>query len=163
MLPSKKSDMCPTCCTQSWNTSILPILLQALSIKIGLSENFWGFVKCVIEKGSTVLLTFSQNHWTLFFIKMFSAHLPCKKFTIPQGIPSFIQLSFPLDQSTPSYGKVMVTEVIQRIKPFGSPCPLDKISIVSFTRCPYLKAFWQRLFALFGNRDGFHLSGRINA
>ena len=42
-----------------------------------LSKNSWGFVKRMIEKGSTVHPTFSQTNCTLFFIKMFTAALPC--------------------------------------------------------------------------------------
>ena len=103
------------------------------------SKNFWGFVKNVIEKGSAVLPSFSRDHCTQFFIKMFSVILPYKKFTIPQWIPSFNQHSFSFDQSPPSYAKV--TQVIRRIKSSGSPCPLDKISIICFKRCPYLRTF----------------------
>ena len=62
-----------------------------------------------------------------------------KKFTIPHWIPSFNQPSFSFDQSAPSYDKV--TQVVRRIKSSGSPCPLDKISIICFKRCPYLRTF----------------------
>ena len=104
-----------------------------------LSKNFWGIAKNVIEKGSAVLPSFSRDHCTQFFIKMFSVILPYKKFTIPQWIPSFNQPSFSFDQSLPSYAKV--TQVIRRIKSSGSPCPLDEISIICFKRCPHLRTF----------------------
>ena len=70
---------------------------------------------------------------------MFSVILPYKKFTILRWIPSFNQPSFSFDKSLPSYAKV--TQVIRRIKSSGSPCPLDKISIICFKRCPYLRTF----------------------
>ena len=103
------------------------------------SKNLWGFVKNVIEKGSAVLPSFSRDHCTRFFITFFAAILPYKKFTIPHWIPSFNQPSFSFDQSAPSYDKV--TQVVRRIKSSGSPCPLDKISIICFKRCPYLRTF----------------------
>ena len=86
-----------------------------------------------------MLPSFSCDHCTQFFIKMFSVILPYKKFTVPQWIPSFNQPSFSSDQSPPSYAKV--TQVIHGIKSSGSPCPLDKISIICFKRCPYLRTF----------------------
>ena len=85
-----------------------------------------------------MLPSFTLDHCTLFFIKMFSVLLPYKKVTIPHWIPSFNQPSFSFDQSPP-YAKV--TQVIHRIKSSGSPCPLDKISIICFMRCPYLRKF----------------------
>ena len=85
-----------------------------------------------------MLPSFSRDHCTQFFIKMFSVVLPYKKFTIPRSIPSFNQPSS-FDQSPPSYAKV--TQVIRRIKSSGSPCPLDKISIICVKRCPYLRTF----------------------
>ena len=103
------------------------------------SKNLWGFVKNVIEKGSAVLPSFSRDHCTRFFITFFAAILPYKKFTIPHWIPSFNLSSFSFDQSAPSYDKV--TQVVRRIKSSGSPCPLDKISIICFKRCPYLRTF----------------------
>ena len=104
-----------------------------------ISKNFWGFVKNVIEKGSAVLPSFSHDTCTRFFAKMFSAVLPCKKFTIPHWIPSFDQPSFSFDQAAPSYGNV--TQTIRKIKSSSSPCPLDKISVICFKRCPYLRTF----------------------
>ena len=103
------------------------------------SKNLWGFVKNVIEKGSAVLPSFSRDRCTRFFITFFAAILPYKKFTIPHWIPSFNQPSFSFDQSAPSYDKVI--QVVRRIKSSGSPCPLDKISIICFKRCPYLRTF----------------------
>ena len=103
------------------------------------SKNLWGFVKNVMEKGSAVLPSFSRDHCTRFFITFFAAILPYKKFTMPHWIPSFNQPSFSFDQSAPSYDKF--TQVVRRIKSSGSPCPLDKISIICFKRCPYLITF----------------------
>ena len=100
-----------------------------------ISANFWGFVKRVIEKGSAILPSFSQNHCTHFFIKMFSAALPCKKFTIPHWIPSFNQPSFAFDQSAPSYEKA--TRVIRRIKSSGSDYFFSDYLIIQQTQNYY--------------------------
>ena len=81
--------------------------------------------KRMIDKGSTALPTFSQNHCTRSFIKMFSAVLPCKNFTIPQWIPSLNQPSFPFDQSTPSYAKIY--SGYSKNFSSSSPCPFDNI------------------------------------
>ena len=41
--------------------------------------------------------------------------------------------------SPPTYHEI--TRIIERMKSSGSPCPLDKISIICFKRCPYLRSF----------------------
>ena len=137
--PSKKSNVSHLLRSKLKNQDIAHSSATIVDQDRYVSKSFWGFVKRVIERGSAILPSFSQNHCTHFFIKMFSAVLPCKKFTIPHWIPSFNQPSFAFDQSTPSYGKV--TQVIRRIKSSGSPCPLDKISIICFKRCQYLRTF----------------------
>ena len=100
-----------------------------------IANNLWSFVKNVIEKGSAILPSFTRDQCTRFFYKMFSAIMPNKSFSIPNWIPKFSQPSNPFDVSPPSYEKV--TSIIRRIKSSGSPCPLDKISIICFKRCPY--------------------------
>ena len=99
-----------------------------------IANNLWYFVKNVIEKGSAVLPSFTRDQCTRFFYKMFSAIMPNKSFSIPNWIPKLSQPSNPFDVSPPSYEKV--TSIIRRIKSSGSPCPLDKISIICFKRCP---------------------------
>ena len=39
----------------------------------------------------------------------------------------------------PTYQQI--TKVIRRIKTSGSPCPLDKFSIIPYKRCPFLRSF----------------------
>ena len=69
---------------------------------------------------------------------MFREFIPHRTFARPTWIPSLPDPSIPFSQSPPSYKKV--TDVIRRMKSSGSPCPLDKISIVCFTRCPHLRS-----------------------
>ena len=60
-------------------------------------------------------------------------------FAIPSWIPPLPQSSVPYNLTLPSYQQV--TKVIRRMKASGSPCPLDKISIIPFKRCPYLRTY----------------------
>ena len=104
-----------------------------------IGRNFWNFVKNTLEKGSSIMPSFSRDHCTRFFLQLFSATTPHKIFKCPSWIPSLPDPSIPFNQSPPSYEKV--TNVIRRRKTSGSPCSLDKISILSFKRCPYLRSF----------------------
>ena len=101
-------------------------------------KDFWGFVKNVLERGSYVLPSFTRDHCTKFFIKIFSTVRPFQTFSIPSWIPKFSEPSTPFDLSPPTYQKV--TRVIRRTKSSGSPCLLDKLSIICFKRCPYLRS-----------------------
>ena len=46
------------------------------------------------------------------------------------------------------------TQVVGRIKSSGSPCPLDKISIICFKRCPYLRKFLTEIIQSSGAQKG---------
>ena len=74
-----------------------------------------------------------------YFTKTFSSNNPNKTFSIPSWIPKFTspQAAFKLDP--PTYHEI--TNVIRKMKPSGSPCPLDQISIICFKRCPYLRSY----------------------
>ena len=90
-------------------------------------KNFWSFVKNALERGSSALPSFTCDHCTKFFIKMFARVRPFQPFSIPSWIPNFSEPSTPFDHS-PTYQRV--TRVIQRMKSSGSPCPLDKLLII---------------------------------
>ena len=34
-----------------------------------------------------------------------------------------------------------VTNIIRKMKPSGSPCPLDQVSVICFKRCPFLRSY----------------------
>ena len=83
--------------------------------------------------------TLTASSCTDFYSKIFSTINPLATFIIPSWIPSLSQLSTPYDLSPPTYQQI--TKIIRRIKASGSPCPLDKISIIPYKRCPYLRSF----------------------
>jgi len=66
-------------------------------------KNFWGFAKNVLERGSSVLPSFTRDHCTKFFIKIFSTVRPFQTFSIPSWIPKFSEPSTPFDLSSPPY------------------------------------------------------------
>ena len=74
-----------------------------------------------------------------FFCSSFRSINPYKSCTIPSWIPPLAQPSVPCDLSPPSYQQI--TKTIRRMKASVSPCPLDKISIIPFKRCPYLCSY----------------------
>ena len=112
-----------------------------------IDRNFWNFVKNTLEKGSSIMPSFSRDHCTRFFLHWFSAIAPNKIFKCPSWIPSLPDPSISFNQYPPSYENV--TNVIRRMKTSGSPCPLDKISIISFKRCPYLRSFLTNILCVF--------------
>ena len=115
------------------------VSVSASKIDDQIRRNFWGFIKQSFNHTNALSPTFNASTCTEFFSKFFSTINPVKSFTIPSWIPSFSQPSIPYDLSPPSYQQI--TKVIRRIKASGSPCPLDKISIIPFKRCPYLRSF----------------------
>lgn len=70
------------------------------------------------------------------FSKFLSVVKPVTSFSIPNWIPSLAQPSILYDLSPYSYQQI--TQVICRMKASGSPCLLDRISIIPFKHWPYL-------------------------
>ena len=95
-----------------------------------MNKNFWGYVKKVFKKKSDSLPTFDLAQCTAYFTKTFSAIIPNKTFNIPSWIPKL---------NSPTYNEI--TNVIRKMKPSGSPCPLDQISVICLKRCPYLRTY----------------------
>ena len=46
-------------------------------------SNFWSFVKNVLEKSSSILPSFSREHYKRFFLHLFRELIPHKTFTPP--------------------------------------------------------------------------------
>ncbi len=75
----------------------------------------------------------------IYSFKTFSSINPTKTFKIPNWIPKFTSPQTQFNLDPPTYQEI--TNVIRKMKPSGSPCPLDQISIICFTRCPYLRSY----------------------
>ena len=75
-----------------------------------------------------------------------SAKHPNKQFPIPSWIPSFSNPTHPFHSDPPPYQKI--TSIIRRMKSSSSPGPIDKISVICFKRCPYLRSFLTDLIRL---------------
>ena len=103
-----------------------------------ISKNFWGYVKRVLQKRSSLIPTFTLQHCTQYFRKMSSDTLPDKQFHIPSWISQFEPPTHRFNLQPPSYQKV--TAVVRRMKSSLSPSPLDLISNICFKRCPYLRS-----------------------
>ena len=80
------------------------------------------------------------NYFHNFFLSINLA----KAFKIPNRIPPLADPSIPYDLSPPTYQQI--TKIVRRMKASISPCPLDKISIIPFKRCPYLRSYIAELF-----------------
>ena len=101
-------------------------------------NNFWGYVKATFQRSNSPSPQVSKQQCTDFFTEVFSAILPGKIFTLPDWIPTFNKPESAFDLTPPSYQQI--TQIIHRMKASVSPCPLDKISIICFKRCPYLRS-----------------------
>ena len=104
-----------------------------------MNKNFWGYVKKVFKKKSDSLPTFDLAQCTAYFKKTFSAIIPNKPFNIPSWIPKLNSPTTQFNLDPPTYNEI--TNVIRKMKPSGSPCPLDQISVMCLKRCPYLRTY----------------------
>ena len=93
---------------------------------------------------------------TTFFRDFFRAKQPSKSFKMPSWIPSLPQPTIPYNLSSPSYQQI--TKIVRRMKACGSPCPLDKLSVIPFKRCPYLRTYLTELFSLLWNSGEIPMS-----
>ena len=97
-----------------------------------IQNNLWIYVKTYLHCSTSPLPSFSVENCTSSFREFFRSKNPSKCFSIPSWIPPLPQPSVPYNLTPPSYQQV--TKVIRRMKASGSPCPLDKISIIPFKR-----------------------------
>ena len=104
-----------------------------------INKNFWGYVKRFFKTNTSLLPSFNLVQRTSYFSKTFSVINPNKIFNIPSWIPKFASPQTPFNLDPPTYQEI--TNVIRKMKPSGSPCPLDQISITCFKRCPYLRSY----------------------
>ncbi|CAB4010466.1 Hypothetical predicted protein [Paramuricea clavata] len=104
-----------------------------------IGKSFWGFVKQFFKKNTSSFPSFNLAECTSYFTKTLSAISPTKTFNIPSWIPKFASPQTPFNLDPPTYQEI--TNVIRKMKPSGSPCPLDQISIICFKRCPYLRSY----------------------
>ena len=104
-----------------------------------IGKSFWGFVKRFFKKNTSSFPSFNLAECTSYFTKTLSAISPTKTFNIPSWVPKFASPHTPFNLDPPTYQEI--TNVIRKMKPSGSPCPLDQISIICFKRCPYLRSY----------------------
>ena len=113
---------------------------------IQIQKNIWGYIKANCKQTMSPSPTVNCSTCTHFFATCFRSIFPVKSFNIPDWIPSIAQPSIPYDVTPPSYNQI--TKVVRRIQASGSPCPLDKIYIIPFKRCPYLRSYLIELFCI---------------
>ena len=104
-----------------------------------IGKNFWGYVKRFFKKNTSSLPSFNLTQCTSYFTKTLAAISPNKTFCIPSWIPKFSSPQTPFNLDPPTYQEI--TNIIRKMKPSGSPCPLDQISVICFKRCPYLRSY----------------------
>ena len=111
-----------------------------------IQKNFWGYIKTTFKQNMSPSPTFDCSACTKLFANFFRSIFLSKSFKIPDWIPSHAQPSIPYDLRPPSYHQI--TKVVRRMKASGSPCPLGKVSIIPFKRCPYLRSYLTELFRI---------------
>jgi hypothetical protein len=88
-----------------------------------INKNFWGYIKRFFQKNTSSLPSFNLAQCTSYFTKTLSTISPNKSFSIPSWIPKFASPEMPFNLDPPTYQEI--TNVIRKMKPSGSPCPLD--------------------------------------
>ena len=104
-----------------------------------ISCSFWNYCKKHIIREEKISPTFNMKTCYDYFKKTVSCLNPLKRFTIPGWIPKLNKPNICFDNTPPTYRELC--KAIKRTKASGSPCPLDKISIICFKRSPYLRSF----------------------
>ena len=104
-----------------------------------IKKSFWGYVKANLKHSSSLSPSFDIETCLTFFQDFFRSNNSSRSFTIPDRIPSLSSPVVPYNLAPPSYQQI--TKIVRRMKASGSPCPLDKISIIPFKRCPYLRSY----------------------
>ena len=97
-----------------------------------IKKNFWGYVKFYPENPKHIMTNFDKKTCFDYFVKSFKCINPLKQFQLRSWIPTFREPSCRFDLNPPSYEEIC--KVIKRMKLKGSPCPLDKISIICFKK-----------------------------
>ena len=121
--------------------------LSFLQITINPSPKaFGGYVKRTIQNKPSLLPSFSLDSCKKYFLRLFSTKAPHKSFPIPSWIPSFTTPVHSFNLQPPSYQKI--TSIIRRMKASSSPSPLDRISVICFKHCPYLRSFLTELIKI---------------
>ena len=98
-----------------------------------------------IDKPARTLTNFTKSVCFEYFKKTLSVLNPLKRFRIPAWIPKFKEPTKIFDMTPPTYKQV--TKIVKHVKAKGSPCPLDKVSIICFKRCPFLRTYLTALYA----------------
>ena len=106
-------------------------------------------MKTNLNSSASPFPSFNMATCTTFFRDFFRAKQLSKSFKIPSWIPSLPQPTIPYNLSSPSYQQI--TKIVHRMKASGSPCPLDKLSVIPFKRCPYLRTYLAELFSFHWN------------
>ena len=100
----------------------------------------------MLKHSSYLSPSFDIETCRTFFQDFSRSNNSSKYFTSPDWVPS---LSSPIDPcylSPSSYQQI--TKIVRRMKASGSPCPLDKISIIPFKRFPYLGSYITEVICL---------------
>ena len=111
-----------------------------------ISQSFWHYVKKYVKKPTLTLPEFNLKTCSDYFIDVLKAKMANKTFEIPEWIPKLSEPSIPFDMTPPTYAEI--TKTIKQMKSSGSPCPLDKISVILFKRCPYLRSYLTKVIQL---------------
>ena len=108
-----------------------------------LGRNFWGYVKKIISYDESILPTFNMDNCLKHFKSVLAKITPNKIFQIPSWIPALPDPITEFDLEPPTFQQI--TNIIHKMKTFGSPSPLHQISIICFKRCPYLRTYLTEL------------------
>ena len=108
-------------------------------------RSLWSYAKKLIESKTRVLPSFDGKKCVQYFATMLRVVSPSKITTIPSWIPVLPPSRIQFDLQSPSYQQI--TLVIRKMKSSGSPCSLDRIPIICFKHCPYLRSYISVLIA----------------
>ena len=104
-----------------------------------IKKDFWRYTTKYLDTDTNPCPTFNSETCTKYFKNIWRRICPDHVFVIPNWLPNLLAPKYEFQTLPPTYSQI--TRIIRLMKPNGSACPLDQISIIHFKRSAYLGSY----------------------
>ena len=104
-----------------------------------IKKDFWRYTTKYLDTDTNPCPTFNSETCTKYFKNIWRRICPDQVFVIPNWLPNLLAPKYEFQTLPPTYSQI--TRIIRLMKPNGSACPLDQISIIPFKRSAYLRSY----------------------
>ena len=110
-----------------------------------LSKNFWSYCKDIFEKDEIIKPGFDKVTCETHFKNTMKHTNHHKSFEFPAWMKLLENPSSSFNDEKPTYREI--TNIINKMKSSGSPCPHDQMSIIILKRCPILRTIIHKIIS----------------